>query len=105
MHVSFDPKTYTSIELIPKAVTEMVRQLRKGKGRNGLILANGGVVSYQHVICLSSQPRQDGSTYPLENSLPDTITDIPVPAFTLKAGGEGVIEVSLAACPVSGWLR
>ena len=79
----------------------MVRQLRKGRGRNGLILANGGVVSYQHVICLSSQMRQDGSTYPVENPLPDIITDVPVPAFTSKADGEGIIEVSPAAYPVS----
>ncbi|MCJ1328352.1 hypothetical protein MMC10_005028 [Thelotrema lepadinum] len=74
------------------AVTEMVRQLRSGKGQNGLVLANGGVVSYQHVICLSSQSRQDSRTYPVENPLPDTITDMPVPSFTSKACGAGVVE-------------
>ena len=72
----------------------MVRQLKKGKGRNGLILANGGVVTYQHVICLSSQQRQDGGVYPVKEPLPDVIADVPVPSFTPKANGDGIVEVS-----------
>jgi hypothetical protein len=70
----------------------MTRQLRAKKGKNGLILANGGVLSYQHVICLSSQPRKGG--YPDRNPLPEVITDIPVPEIEGKPEGEAIIEVS-----------
>ncbi|KAM3150390.1 hypothetical protein ABEW05_009282 [Botrytis cinerea] len=55
------------------AITEMTRQLRSKKGQvsdhknagvlNGLILANGGVLTYQHVVCLSTKPRSDGKEY------------------------------------------
>ncbi|TEY83824.1 hypothetical protein BOTCAL_0024g00330 [Botryotinia calthae] len=54
-------------------ITEMTRQLRNKKGEvsnrknagvfNGLILANGGVLTYQHVVCLSTKPRSDGKEY------------------------------------------
>ncbi|KAI6952326.1 hypothetical protein KC321_g17630, partial [Hortaea werneckii] len=59
------------------AITEMTRQLRssntsstsstsnssspgkeRGKRTTGLILANGGWVTYQHVVCLSNSPRR-----------------------------------------------
>ena len=73
------------------AFTEMTRQLRKGKGRNGMVLANGGVATYQSVVCLSSQPRKSGS-YPEKNPLPEYITDIPVPEIDDSAEGEAVIE-------------
>jgi hypothetical protein len=72
----------------------MTRQLRQGRGSNGLILANGGVVTYQHVICLSTQPRCDGSPYPDQNPLPDVITDVPVPPIDEQAEGEAIVEVS-----------
>ncbi|GAB7359019.1 hypothetical protein MBLNU230_g5092t1 [Neophaeotheca triangularis] len=72
------------------AITELVRQLRGGKGENGLILANGGVVTYQHVICLSTQPRRD--KYPTQDGLPAKITDIPVPPIQEEAEGDALIE-------------
>lgn len=46
------------------AITEMSRQLRAQKAKTGLILANGGVLSYQHALCLSSNPRGEESSYP-----------------------------------------
>ncbi|KAK2739194.1 hypothetical protein FQN57_006637 [Myotisia sp. PD_48] len=76
------------------AITEMTRQLRK-KGaapRHGLVLANGGVVSYQHVVCLSSHPRQDGKVYPAKNPLPDLLTDDKTPTTDAEAEGDAVIE-------------
>ena len=76
------------------SLTEMVRQLRKGNGKNGLVLANGGVATYQHVVCLSTRPKADGSAYPQENPLPDYVDDLPVPKVTTQAEGEAVIEVS-----------
>lgn len=75
----------------------MVRQLRKGSGQNGLVLANGGVVTYQHVVCLSSRPRI--SPYPESNPLPAIVTDVPVPTVDLQADGEAVIEVSILLIP------
>ncbi len=73
----------------------MTRQLRAGKGKHGLVLANGGVMTYQHVICLSSSPRGDRSLYPASPPLPDVITDVPVPTVQVEAEGEASIEVSL----------
>ncbi|KAI9642384.1 hypothetical protein NHQ30_009188 [Ciborinia camelliae] len=65
------------------AITEMTRQLRamrsqtdtlKDKRRsNGLILANGGVFTYQHVICLSTQSRSDGEKYQDGNPCSDIV--------------------------------
>lgn len=74
------------------AITELVRQLRDGKGKNGLILANGGVVTYQHVICLSTQPRKNDAAYPTDDGLPDVVTDIPVPTIQEEADGDSVVE-------------
>ena len=70
----------------------MVRELRKGKMQNGLILANGGVATYQHVVCLSSEPRKDHSPYPEKNPLPAVVTDVPVPQVDTVAEGEAVVE-------------
>jgi len=73
------------------ALTEMTRQLRAGKGKKGLVLCNGGVLSYQYVVVLSNQPRKDG-TYPLENPLPEVLQDVEVPDLDLEAQGEAVVE-------------
>jgi len=75
----------------------MTRQLRAKKGKNGLILANGGVLSYQHVIILSSRPRK--SAYPDRNPLPEVITDISVPEIEGKPEGEAVVEVTYQPSP------
>lgn len=77
------------------ALTAMTRQLRQGKGKAGLILANGGVLSYQHVVCLSREPRRDGKTYPTANPLPEVVDDVPVPDVAAQAKGHAVIEVRL----------
>ena len=77
-----------------QAITEMVRQLREGKGKTGLVLANGGVVTYQAAVCLSSSPRRDGLPYPDTNPIPDIVTDVQVPPVDEKAEGDAVIEVS-----------
>jgi len=74
------------------AITEMTRQLRAGKGTNGLVLANGGVVTYQHVTCLSRYPRNDGSAYSATKPLEEVVTDVPVPEVEVKAEGEAVVE-------------
>lgn len=75
------------------ALTEMTRQLRQRKGRTGLVLCNGGVLSYQYVVLLSTEPRKSGE-YPRENPLPPQITDVPAPELVLNAEGEAVVEVS-----------
>lgn len=69
----------------------MVRRLRNGHGGNGLILANGGWLTYQHAICLSSTPRKTGS-YPEKNPLPETMSSS-TPTVDAEAEGEAVIEV------------
>ncbi|KAF2498353.1 hypothetical protein BU16DRAFT_481187 [Lophium mytilinum] len=74
------------------ALTEMVRQLRRGDKKNGLVLANGGVLGYQHVVCLSSQPRKNGSAYPGKNPLPELLSDLPVPPIEEHPEGEATIE-------------
>ena len=71
----------------------MVRQLRQGRGKVGLVLANGGVATYQAVVCLSSSPRRDGLPYPNTNPLPAVVTDVQTPPVDEKAEGEATIEV------------
>ncbi|KAF1999553.1 hypothetical protein P154DRAFT_436929 [Amniculicola lignicola CBS 123094] len=73
------------------ALTEMTRQLRDGKGKKGLVLANGGVLSYQHVIVLSTTPRED-RVYPERNPLPPQVTDLPAPDVAVDAEGEAEVE-------------
>ncbi|KAK5112349.1 hypothetical protein LTR62_004312 [Meristemomyces frigidus] len=74
------------------AIAEMTRQLRAGKGRNGLILANGGVVTYQHVVVLSREARKLGVPYPDHAPLPKFVTDVQVPAIVESAEGSATIE-------------
>ncbi|CZR64499.1 uncharacterized protein PAC_14397 [Phialocephala subalpina] len=73
------------------ALTAMVRELRKGNSERGLVLANGGMVTYQYVVCLSSQPRN--SPYPDRNSLPELLTEDPVPTIDERAEGEATYTV------------
>lgn len=76
----------------------MVHELRQGTAKHGLVLANGGVMTYQHVVCLSSAPRRDGSPYP-ENPLPEALNSIPAPEIQDEAEGEAIIEVSPSLFP------
>lgn len=72
----------------------MTRQMRNGKYRNGLILANGGCLTHHHAICLSSEPREVGSTYPPRNPLPEHLESSTAPVIDEQADGEAIIEVS-----------
>lgn len=73
----------------------MTRQIRKGSYKTGLVLANGGVVTYQHVLCLSSAPRSDGSAYPGGNAQPVLAEgDATPPPFDEVAQGAATIETA-----------
>ncbi|KAH0377331.1 hypothetical protein KCU92_g9286, partial [Aureobasidium melanogenum] len=76
------------------AITVMTRKLRAGNGTRGLVLANGGVLTYQHVICLSSRPRADGQHYPACNPLPSRLEVNTVPTIDETAEGEAIIELA-----------
>lgn len=71
----------------------MSRQIRAGRIRNGLVLANGGVVSYQHAICLSSRQSRLRSDYPDSRGSSDNIVDGFVPSIDTFVDGEAVVEV------------
>ena len=71
----------------------MTRQLRGSRSRNGLILANGGVLSYQHAVCLSSQAPKEERPYP-DNKFPSLADSGLVPSVDFEAEGEAIIEVS-----------
>jgi hypothetical protein len=73
------------------ALTEMTRQLRDGKGKKGLVLCNGGVLSYQYVVVLSDEARKQG-TYPVVNPLPEILEDVEVPELAVAAEGDAVVE-------------
>ncbi|KAH9873777.1 hypothetical protein IAQ61_004404 [Plenodomus lingam] len=73
------------------ALTAMTRALRESKGKTGLVLCNGGVMSYQCAIVLSNEPRKEGG-YPLVNPLPEQITDVGVPELAVKAEGDAIVE-------------
>ena len=64
----------------------MTREVRAGRVRKGLVLANGGVATYQHAVVLSNEPR--GSAYPEKNPLPDVISDVEVPELVAAIEGE-----------------
>lgn len=74
-----------------QAITEMTRQLRQGNGQSGLVLANGGVMSYQHALCLSTRPRSGDSPYPTANPL-GHYTDVPETSIDEIAEGQATIE-------------
>ena len=80
----------------------MTRQLRQRKSTgvdsNGLILANGGVMTYQHVVILSSRPRKDGTSYPSGNPLSSSASTDPAPTIEEEAQGEAIIEVPFLPC-------
>jgi hypothetical protein len=73
------------------AITEMSRQLRAEKARTGLVLANGGMLSYQHALCLSSRPRLDGSPYPDSRGSSGAVVGAPALVEPF-AQGEAVVE-------------
>lgn len=75
-----------------QAVTEMVRRLRQGSGRNGLILANGGFLSYQHALCLAVSPRKEQTCYPDSRRFESSPSD-PIPPIDSEAEGRAKIEV------------
>lgn len=98
MYVIYEVSMLTERQLIPtRALAEMVRRLRSAhEKRNSLILANGGVLSYENTVCLSNQPRKDGSAYPRDNVILETPADLPCPRFVEQAEGPAVIEVCLS---------
>ncbi|KAF2013187.1 hypothetical protein BU24DRAFT_424190 [Aaosphaeria arxii CBS 175.79] len=71
------------------ALAEMTRAIRDGKGKKGLVLCNGGVLSYQHVVVLSKEARDGGylEANPLEGK---AIAE--GPALASDADGEAVVE-------------
>jgi hypothetical protein len=73
------------------ALTEMTRQIRAGKSKKGLVLCNGGVLSYQYVVVLGKEPRKQGA-YPSKNPLPEVLADVEVPELAMQAEGEAVVE-------------
>lgn len=70
----------------------MVRRLRKGSDRNGLILANGGVLSYQHALCLAASPRKQETDYPDSRRL-ESAPCGPIPPIASVAEGRAKVEV------------
>ncbi|KAM0354991.1 hypothetical protein ACHAPU_000835 [Fusarium lateritium] len=82
------------------AITEMTRVIRSGKYRTGLVLANGGVLSWQHAICMSAQPRKNHAPYSKEGVL-DNSQISQGPNIALKAQGEATIEVREVPCQSS----
>ncbi|KIW41817.1 uncharacterized protein PV06_05424 [Exophiala oligosperma] len=73
-------------------VAEMVRVLRRRKrGTRGLVLGNGGNVTYQHALVLSANPPAMGQEYPRENPLPKLL-DVRGPAIDSRPEGKATIE-------------
>ncbi|KAJ1548232.1 hypothetical protein HK405_003920 [Cladochytrium tenue] len=91
---------YSCFPIVPKIacqhlgldpVRTLTRQIRGGKVRNGLVLANGGSLSYQHVVCLSNKPRKAGP-YPAQPPLPKLVQQVEAPEFVESAEGLATIE-------------
>ncbi|KHN98357.1 thiolase [Metarhizium album ARSEF 1941] len=73
------------------AITAMARALRAKRHKTGLILANGGMLTHQHALCLSAQPRGDGRSYPARNPLPEVVDEYS-PPLAEAAEGAATIE-------------
>lgn len=56
-------------------------------------------MSYQNTLCLSSNPRHDGTAYPQSNPLSEHVTDVQVPKVEEQAEGEATIEVRVDLKP------
>lgn len=76
----------------------MVRQLRahlnsSHNSQHGLILANGGVLTHENAICLSTHSRLGSTPYPVDNpdamDLPSTDGVVVLPT----GSGKATIEV------------
>ncbi|KAI7356542.1 hypothetical protein KC354_g10399 [Hortaea werneckii] len=73
---------------------------KKGRRKTGLILANGGWVTYQHVVCLSNSPRRlqggggkgGGGVYPKEAPLAAVVDDVQIPVVEETVEGEATVE-------------
>lgn len=76
------------------ALTQVTRRLRDSRGKKkAMVLCNGGVLSYQHVVILGNEPRPDDeAVYPDENPLPAKITDVAVPRVAVEPQGEAIVE-------------
>lgn len=74
------------------ALVEMTRQIRSGRGKKGLVLCNGGVLSYQYVVVLGKEPRKEGR-YPEKNPLPEKVDDVECPELAVEAEGDAIVEV------------
>jgi hypothetical protein len=59
-----------------------------------------GVMTYQHVVILSSRPKKDRSPYPSADPLSADPSKDPAPTIEEEAKGEAIIEVRLLACSV-----
>lgn len=73
------------------AITEISRQLRAQKAKTGLVLANGGVLSYQHALCLSSEPQRGEASYPDSRWSSGAVVGSPA-AVEPFAQGQAVVE-------------
>lgn len=89
---STPPDEVVETNRLLQAITEMVRRLRKGSHRTGVILANGGFLSYQHAICLAVSPRKQGTSYPDSRRFESSPSE-PIPPIDSEAEGRAVIEV------------
>ena len=72
----------------------------RSSAANGLILGNGGVLTYENAICLSTRPRNSEEAYPVIEKLPLTAPKQMVPPIHKQAAGEAVIEVSVLEAPL-----
>lgn len=83
------------------AINEMSRQLRAGRrGKHGLILANGGVLSYQHAVVLSSEKSQ--RPYPRKAPLPEHCDELSSEMFdgSIEASGNSGADAVIEAYTV-----
>lgn len=86
----------TKPDILSQAVAEMVRRLRKLHGNagpsNGLLLANGGVLTTENAICVSTHPRKASDPYPREDMVLSRSVQL-APSIAMDVQGEVVIEV------------
>lgn len=89
----------------------MVRALRAGRGKVGLVHGNGEMVTKHHVIILGTEPRQ--GAYPAKNPLPEMVPpEFPPPKLVVTCPKTPTpatietytIEYDRVGNPLTGWV-
>ncbi|EPE04425.1 acetyl- acetyltransferase [Ophiostoma piceae UAMH 11346] len=83
------------------AMVEMARRIRRGMAQNGMVVANGGVLTHHYSLIFSTSPRSSSLVYPM-NPLPSDMEVRFVPPLEEVAEGAATLETYTVVYDRSG---